>query len=67
LASDEQPKREESYFLRLKLSFAAMIVFTVLGFLGDYLQLENSPVLYDFAKITLGFLIGSSVSAGFSR
>ena len=62
-----RPKKIESYFLRLKLSFVALIVFTVLGFLGDYLQLENSGILYDFAKITLGFLIGSGISVGFSR
>jgi len=67
LASNGQPRKLESYFLRIKLSFSAMILFTLMGFLGDYLQLENSQVLYDFAKITLGFLIGSGVSTGFSR
>ena len=67
MARKGRPKKAESYFLRIKLSFVALLVFVTLGFLGDYLQLENSGILYDFAKITLGFLIGSGFSIGLSR
>jgi hypothetical protein len=67
MPSKGTPRKIESSFLRLKLAFIALIVFTILGFIGDYLELKNSWVLYDFAKITLGFLIGSGISTGFSR
>jgi len=62
-----KPRKLESYFYRMKLAFWAMIIFSALGFLGDYLQINNYQIFYDFAKITLGFWIGSGISVGFSR
>lgn len=51
----------------IKLAFTSMVLFTILGFLGSLLELNDTEFLYDLAKISAGFLFGSGVSVGFSR
>ncbi len=51
----------------IKLAFASMVLFTILGFLSSFLKLDDTELLFDLAKISAGFLFGSGVSVGFSR
>jgi len=60
-------KRVGSPFYLIKLAFASMVLFTVLGFLSSFLKLDDTVFLFDLAKISAGFLFGSGVSVGFSR
>jgi len=57
----------ESSFYRIKLAFAALVMFIVLGFTSSYLEMDNSTMWFDLAKITLGFLFGNGIAIGYSK
>lgn len=63
----QPPKKISSHFYRLKLGFGALLMFSGFGFASSFLQMDNASLWFDLAKITLGFLFGSGISAGLSR
>lgn len=67
LPDSEAPRKVESSFYRIKLAFAALVMFIVLGFASSYLEMDNSTMWFDLAKITLGFLFGNGIAIGYSK
>ena len=63
----KQPKRNESTFTRIKLATFFTVIFACLGFTSSYLGVPQSEMWFDLTKITLGFLFGSGISAGYSK
>ena len=61
------PKRFEAEFYRIKLSFAATFGFVGLGMISSYFGIQDAVFLFDLAKISLGFALGSGISVGFSK
>lgn len=54
-------------FSRAKTALLLTTLFAGMGFASSYLAIENSQLWFDLLKITIGFLLGTGVSAGYSR
>jgi len=61
------PLEFSSHFYRLKIGFAALVIFAALAFISSVFGLENSNLWFDLVKLTTGYLFGTGISAGFSR
>jgi len=56
------PRKVSSHFYRLKIGFAALIIFAALGFVSSVFELENSNFWFDLVKLTIGFIFGAGIS-----